>query len=276
MSRATPSNQHYTEDDISLREKVANALIAKGKELATLGRPRESVDVYDEIVRKFADEPTGVLRERVAEALVSKGDVLASVGRSEDAITVYDQAIKLSSGAGEPYLEAQIDYLPIEDLGDAVEMEDELIPITSIEVSLPEDAQSNDELAEQIGDQGDSESLERVAMSMLDKGDKLSSLDMAEDALAVYSDIVHIFGDLDDPALYEHVAAALLAKGYRLGDLQRHEEEIGIYDQVLERFGNADEPSLKEYVSKAMIAKGIRLGDLGKLDESTDTSKMLP
>jgi tetratricopeptide (TPR) repeat protein len=58
-----------------------------------LGRSDDAIAVYDEVIARFADDPTPAVREQIARALVNKGVTLGELGRSADAIAVYDEVI---------------------------------------------------------------------------------------------------------------------------------------------------------------------------------------
>jgi hypothetical protein len=58
--------------------RVASALVNKGIVLGELDRSAEEIEVYDQVVTCFGDDPTPAVREQVARALVNKGITLGS------------------------------------------------------------------------------------------------------------------------------------------------------------------------------------------------------
>jgi tetratricopeptide (TPR) repeat protein len=71
---------------------VANALYNKGVRLGQLDRSQKEIEVYDQVVERFGDDPA--LREQVANALYNKGVRLGQLDRSQEATEVYDQVVE--------------------------------------------------------------------------------------------------------------------------------------------------------------------------------------
>ena len=60
---------------------AASALLSKGVALAKLDRMEESLDVFDEVVRRFEKSEKTALLELVARAFFNKGFVLGRLNR---------------------------------------------------------------------------------------------------------------------------------------------------------------------------------------------------
>ncbi|MGH3924480.1 MAG: tetratricopeptide repeat protein, partial [Pseudonocardiaceae bacterium] len=64
----------------------ADALYNVGALLGQLGRSEEAVEVYEQVVARFGEDPEPALREPVAQALVNKGVRLGQLDRPEEAV----------------------------------------------------------------------------------------------------------------------------------------------------------------------------------------------
>jgi hypothetical protein len=69
----------------ALREQVALAFFGKGNNLAKLGRGKEAVAVYSNLVERFGRASEPALRELVAQALFNKGFTLSTLGHNNGA-----------------------------------------------------------------------------------------------------------------------------------------------------------------------------------------------
>ena len=73
-----------------------------------LGRGKEEIAVYDDLLARFGTATELPLRERVAEALFNKGVTLGALGRSADAIAIYDDLLARFGAATELPLREQV------------------------------------------------------------------------------------------------------------------------------------------------------------------------
>jgi hypothetical protein len=55
-----------------VREQVAKALFNKGVRLGALDRSKDAIDVYDDLVARFCDDPSGALPSIVQMARVRR------------------------------------------------------------------------------------------------------------------------------------------------------------------------------------------------------------
>ncbi|MCP3465797.1 MULTISPECIES: tetratricopeptide repeat protein [unclassified Bradyrhizobium] len=83
-----------TETDSYFLCVVANALVRKGDTLGDLGRNKEAIALYDDVVSRFKTEIEAMECEWVAKALVGKGVALGKLGREEEAIAIYDDVVQ--------------------------------------------------------------------------------------------------------------------------------------------------------------------------------------
>lgn len=82
-------------DPVAQRE-IAEALLAKGKALRELGRLPESIEVWDELVRRFAAEPSDGAQRLVLRALFRKALDLGRLGEEVQAVETADALLALA------------------------------------------------------------------------------------------------------------------------------------------------------------------------------------
>src|SRR5258708_6576708 len=92
----------------------------------------------------------------------------------------------------------------------------------------------------------------------------MSEMELVEDELARYDEIVARQGARRDRRARVEVADALVHKGCLLDDLGRSDEAITVFDDVLARFGEAAvDAGLAEQVARALGNKGAILASSG-------------
>ena len=84
------------------------ALFNKGITLGQMGKSDEEIAVYDEMTKRYGDDPEAGVRERVVNALVNKGIALDLMGENEKAIAVYDEVVKRYGDAQEAGVREQV------------------------------------------------------------------------------------------------------------------------------------------------------------------------
>ena len=89
----------------------------------------------------------------------------------------------------------------------------------------------------------------------LDEARGLTNQSRAEEALAIYDEVVHRFGANDALIPLQLVASALFSKGLTLGGLNRPKEALAAYDEVVRRFGENKSSDCRSWAELALIAK---------------------
>ncbi|MCC5828526.1 MAG: tetratricopeptide repeat protein [Phycisphaeraceae bacterium] len=210
-------------------EQVARALGRKGMLLVTQRRLADAIEVFDEVVRRFADRDEPVLAEGVARALANKGVALGSLGRFEDAIEVYDEVVRRFADREEPNLAEEVARALVNK------------GVTLGSLGRPEEeTKVYDEVVRRFADRKEPSLAEQVARALVNKGVTLGSLGRSEDAIEVYDEVVRRFGNRDQPNLAEGVARALFSKAILHAVMGRFEEGRKALQSAQERPASKD------------------------------------
>ncbi len=223
----------------------AQALYNKGFRLGALGRSKEAIAVYNDLLARFGSATEAPIREAVAMAFRNKGFRLGALGRGEEEIAVYNDLLARFGSATEAPIREHV----------AGALNNKGVRLGTLGRGEEEIAVYNDLLA-RFGSATEAPIREQVAMAFRNKGFRLGALGRGEEEIAVYNDLLTRFGSATEAPIREHVAVALNNKGVRLGTLGRGEEAIAVYNDLLARFGSATEAPIREEVAKALINKG--------------------
>jgi hypothetical protein len=88
-------------DPVAQRQ-IRDALYAKGTALSGLARPSEAVEVWDELLRRLAVEPSVGAQRVVLRVLLHKGIDLAHLGEQVPAVNAADAVLTLSASVDQP------------------------------------------------------------------------------------------------------------------------------------------------------------------------------
>lgn len=110
----------------------------------------------------------------------------------------------------------------------------------------------------------------RVNSALFNKGVVLAQMGRADEAIAIYDELVARTGGSRHLGLRENAVRALFNKGASLSTLRRHEEAVGVYDELIGTFSGEPGPGVSEAVGKAMVNKGIALAELNRVPEAVD------
>ncbi|MCH8837703.1 MAG: tetratricopeptide repeat protein [Candidatus Marinimicrobia bacterium] len=238
---------------------IADATIIKGNILSELGRPKEQIAYYAQVIERFGNCKEPVLLVRVAQALFNKGVILGQLDRPKEAAEVYDEVAKRFGERKEPELLEQVARALVNKgviLGQLDRPEEEIA--------------AYNEVVERFGEHEEPELLKQVAMALVNKGVVLGRLDRSKEAVEVYDEVAKRFSEHEEPELLKLVAMALVNKGVTLDQLERSKESIEVYDEVAKRFSEREEPELLEQVARALFNKGVALGQLDRPEESIE------
>ena len=267
--------------------------------LSRLDRDGDAVEAYDEIVRRFGEDPDPELRRQTARALFNKGVALGRLERPQEEIGVYDEIVRRFGEDPDPELRRQtakalsnkgFELGRLERHGDAVEAYDDLVRhfgedpdpelrrqtaialfnkgVTLGRLERPQEKIGvYDEIVRRFGEDPDPELRRQTAKALINKGFELGRLERHEDAVKAYDEIVLRFGEDSNLELRRQTAKALFNKGVALGRLERPQEKIGVYDEIVRRFGEDPDPELRRQTAKALINKGFELGRLERNED---------
>ncbi len=101
VSKFVKENYQEALEDLNILEKEAlsdNSLLkilwSKAITLGRLEKNQESIEVYDEMVKRFEDSKDNSILKNVSSALYNKALTLGQINRSEEEIEVYDEMVK--------------------------------------------------------------------------------------------------------------------------------------------------------------------------------------
>ena len=221
-------------------ERVATALVNKGAVLGALNRPQDTLEAYDEVIRRFGKSETPALLERVAAALVNKGAVLGDLNRPQDALEACDEVIRRFGKSDSPAL--------LEGVATALGNRGAALSAAEPAAGRAGSLRRGDPSIREERDPRPS--LSAVASTLAKKGVVLGDLNRPQDALEAYDEVIRRFGKSETPALLEEVATALGNKGAVLGDLNRLQDAL----ESLRRGG----PSIREERDPGPSRGGLR------------------
>jgi tetratricopeptide (TPR) repeat protein len=88
--------------------EIARTMVNKGVALRMLGRPEESIAIYNELIARFGGASEGGLREQVVKAMFNKGVTLGMLEKPKEAIAIYDELIRLFGTASEAGIREEV------------------------------------------------------------------------------------------------------------------------------------------------------------------------
>ena len=89
-----------------------------------------------------------------------------------------------------------------------------------------------------------------MSLALVNKGKALGRLGKADEASAVWDDVVRRFGADIGEGHALAVATALASKGKMLGSLDRHTEALAAWNELAQRFGKSPAPEFQTLVAK--------------------------
>ena len=90
---------------------------------------------------------------------------------------------------------------------------------------------------------------EYVAMSLYNKGNRLSDLKKPAEAIKCYDELIATFGD--DPRMPERIAKAMINRANQLGMLGKRKEANAGYQAVIDKFAGSSNKDVLLQVSNA-------------------------
>ena len=240
-------------------ERAARELFKTTAASNVLNRTEDTVEAYDEVIRRFGESEIPAVLVWVAKALANKGTVLSELNRPQDALEAYDEVVRRFGKSETPAL--------LDSVATALVNKGGVLGA----LNRPQDAlEACDEVVRRFGKSETPALLDSVAFALVNSGAALGVLNRPQDALEAYDEVVRRFGKSETPALLERVATALVSKGVVLGDLNRPQDALEAYDEVVRRFGKSETLALLERVAVALANKGAALGALNRPQDALE------
>ena len=230
-------------DTVEMVRMTATALFSQGFLLSKLHRFEESVAVYAKLTDSCESHNPAVWKW-VAEALVNRAEILILLERAEDALGAVKHLRSLLQGHPEAEVAAywtQADQLEAWALLDP-NRDDHVLAIS-------------DETVRQFGNCNESDSIDRVTRSLLNKGAQLIEWRRYEEAIQVYDDLLERCSQSDSLNWTEIWATGLVGKAHALTLLEKDKEALKAYEKVLTQIGESDAPRLVSVLEDALIKK---------------------
>ncbi len=238
---------------------IADATFIKGNILSELGRSKEQIAAYDQVIERFGNREESVLLARVARALFNIGVTWGELDRPEEEIAAYDEVVKCFSEHRETGLLNQVAKALV------------YKGVTLGQLDQPkEEIAAYNAVVERFSERKEPELLVWVTRAWFNKGITLGRIGRLEEAINAFSDIVERFGKHQESLLLIPVAKALVNKGALFEKLNQPEAAINAYSEVVKRFSGREEPEILFSVAGAMVSKGASLGRDNRHKEAFD------
>jgi tetratricopeptide (TPR) repeat protein len=254
-SSVTKEDGMTTSDNDAERDshiEEAEALVDKGAAFESQSRSAEAIAAYDEVGRRFGEDPDPGLRMEAAGALFRKGSALGLLGQSEEAIAAYDEIVRRFGKDPFPGLRMEAARALVKK---GVKLQ--------VQSRSAEAIAAYDEVGRRFGEDPDPGLRMEAVGALFRKATKLRNLGRSAEAIAAYEEVVRHFSDDLDPVLY--IMAAGAEKDSVLGLLRRSAEAIATYDEIAHRFSDdPDQAARGVCAAEALINKSATLDELGR------------
>jgi tetratricopeptide (TPR) repeat protein len=220
--------------------------------LFDLGRAAEGLEVYDELVGRWGEDPEPWVRAKIAEALAFKGHLLfRGPAGGERAIAVFDDLVARFGDAEELELREKV--------ADAMRWKAEALQ----RIGRREEADgAYDDLIGRFAGATEPTLSAQVAFALEHKTSNLIRLERGEEALATCDDLLAGFGDADAAELREVVARVLGTKAHLLERAGRVGEASVVNDALLARLDGDPSPRLRVLLAELlMVAAAERFAE---------------
>lgn len=248
-----------TRDHDELRYIVVLAMNLKASGLRNLKRPREAIACYDDMIRRFASVTDVPVENVLSAAMLDRAWLLGDLGRQDEEIAAYDTLV---SRYGESHL-LEISHTII----DALTGKHRCLRDRE---EFEKAAEVCDEIARRYFFDPGEGIAERVARTMIRRGNYFNKLGRTADELAAYDQVSETYGHFNDPEVQVHVAKSLMFKAVSLGDADQVAGEMQCYDEVLSRYADDPHDEIRAVAADALIHKGMSLGAIAE-DAASDT-----
>ena len=227
---------------------LAVPMMNKANSLYHLGRYEESLGLYDDVVRRFAETSDEDPGGSAMDARLARAVVLRCLGRHDDALAAFDDVWLLSAANGEADAARRA----------ATALIGKGMLFGELQ-RIAEALDVYDEVARQFGASDVPAIVEGVAHALVHKGTLLVAQQRYADALQVYGDVVRRFAEIGTPRIEAKVADALVHRGVILAALNRLPEAREVCDEIVLRYRHSESPDVITQVACALALKGTSL-----------------
>jgi len=240
-------------DRDELRYHVALTMELKAAGLRKLDRARDAIACYDDMIRRFAPVTEGSIEPIIARAMRNRAWLLGDLGRQDEEIAAYDALVERY---GENHL-LEVSHIIIDTLTSKHQCYRD-------QEEFEKAAETCDEITRRyFFDLGDGIA-ERVARTMIRRGNYLNKLGRTAEELAAYDQVLETYGHFKEPEVRIHVAKSLMFKAVSLNDADQGAAEMECYDEVLRRFAKDTDDEIRAVAADAFIYKGMSLGAIAE------------
>jgi tetratricopeptide (TPR) repeat protein len=113
------------------------------------------------------------------------------------------------------------------------------------------------------------------AVAMLAKGTTYGNLEMYEDAVSSYREMIDTYADSSDTWTHGATARAMYKSAFALGMLKRYEESIVMFDAAIDQVQSNPDKSLVWMGADAMFNKAIAVNLAGDPDAAVEIMRLL-
>lgn len=248
-------------DLLELRRLMARSLSMKGTSLLVLDRLQESLDTFEEAIRRFQDLDDVAVQRSVARTMRHRAKMHGLLGRQDKEIEAYDELFARFGAS----TDQQISETVLTGLEDKMQIfRDQEDHDSAIEVC--------DQIIRRYGEDSYWPIADTVARTMVRRAVVLGRRGARNKELAGYDAVLRRYGDLPDPTLRLHGAKALMFKAVTLSDADEVSAEMECYDEVLQRYADDADDQVRAVAADALVHKGMSLGAIAE-DAAEDTGE---
>jgi tetratricopeptide (TPR) repeat protein len=248
------------EDRVGTLRLIVKTLDQKALTLSgPLGRNRDALACYENLVRRFQNSQDIKVMERVARAMLRCANIRGRLGRQDEEIAGCDAVVARYGAIGSPQLAQTVldalewKLLSYRDQGDY----EQVIPIA-------------DDIIQRFASALDRELVSGVARNMIRKAGALHQLGRLAEELECYDEVALRYGERPEPWLRAHAVHALMFKAITLNDSGQTADEMECYEQIIARYAEDADDKVRSVAAQALVNKGLSLGAIAD-DAAEDT-----
>ncbi len=228
---------------------LTRSMSTKALALEELGRDRDALACYEEMVRRFERAEDTVVRGRVASAMLRCAKLRGRLGRQDQEIAGCEALVARYGDVDQVDLKRTVlealewKLLTYRDQGDYEQV---------IEVC--------DDIIRRYASERDREITSGVARTMVRKAGAFHELDRPAEEVECLDQVATQYGAAEDPYLRAHGAHALMFKAITLNDSGQTADEMECYEQIIARYAEDEDDKVRSVAAQALVNKGISLG----------------